>query len=339
MRTRVLILAAIFACLHGSAGVARAAAPERVDPFLQAAQWAEGAKAEGVEAEEIDLGGNDELVACGDEVGMAGLIEPDRRQRRRWTVLTELPVLLPSYSTSTLATANDHPIIGPRLVAGWEGDAGFGVRGRAWWFDSAVEVDGEPLSASNYDFLFLYPYASISWHQINFSGGKVDVDFYKRLQHATGDFAFGLTITAAEMTLRDRYNSNPFYYNHLNQPLLLAPYAANGSSLIRNRGAGLGLLAEGSHRLLGSSQNALSVFGRGRLAYLIGEWENSGNVLLPEGDGNMSIGEAALGLEYRRQFRRADLLVQCAFEVQSWDVSQAGRINFAGVTPSVGLNW
>lgn len=337
MRTRPAIFALPLAICFVWCAAARGAQPERVDPFLQAAQWAEESDTLGVAAEEINLNDNDELVACGDEVGMAGLIEPDRRQRHRWTVLAELPVLLPSYSTSTLATANDHPIIGPRLVAGWEGDAGFGVRGRAWWFDSAVEVNGEPLAASNYNFLYLYPSSSIYWHQINFSGGKLDLDFYKRFEHATGDMAFGLSLTAAEMTLRDRYYSSP-YYHYLNQPRLV-PYSANGSSVIRNRGAGLGLLAEGSHRLLGSPQNALSVFGRGRLAYLIGEWENSGNAPLPEGDGNMSIGEASLGLEYRRQFRHADLLVQCAFEVQSWDVSQAGRINFAGVTPSVGVSW
>lgn len=336
MRLRLPVIFVVLTWLTADSPGARGGDGTTVDPFLQAAQWAEEAGDVGEDA--FDLEDNGELIACGDEVGMAGLIEPDRRRRSRWTVLTELPVLLPSYSTSTLATANDHPIIGPRLVAGWEGDAGFGVRGRAWWFDSAVEVNGEPLAASNYNFLYLYPSSSIYWHQINFSGGKLDLDFYKRFEHATGDMAFGLTLTAAEMTLRDRYYSKSFY-TYYNQPLLLASYSANGSSVVRNRGAGLGLMAEGSHRLLGTPANALSVFGRGRLAYLIGEWENSGNALLREGDGNMAIGEAALGLEYRRQFRRADLLVQCAFEVQSWDVSQAGRVNFAGVTPSVGLNW
>jgi hypothetical protein len=53
----------------------------------------------------------------------------------------------------------------------------------------------------------------------------------------------------------------------------------------------------------------------------------------------MLLGEAALGLEYRLKLRRADLVAQCSFEVQTWNVSIADRVNFAGVTNGVGIEW
>jgi hypothetical protein len=329
-----------------------------------------------------------ERVACGDEVGLAALVEPDVRRRGRWSLLTELTVLMPSYSTTTLETANEHPIFGPRVSLGWESDAGFGIRGRGWGFDSAVDV--EQLAPSYY-----YGALDITSHEINFSGNRFDLDFYKRVEHRTGYFAFGASVTAAELTLRERYaaTQSSYYYDHpdyiedqfgpdgydleapsrqpdqiivgvapdfddivalptypppilsniessttqYNNGVITTTY--NGGAVVRNRGGGLGLLAEGSHRFYETPVHVWSVFGRGRVAYLIGQWELPHSSSLKEGDGNMVLSEAALGLEYRRKFRGADVFAQCAFEVQSWDVSQVGRVNFAGVTPGIGLNW
>lgn len=326
-----------------------------------------------------------ELVACGDEVDLAALVEPNARRRGRWSLLTELTVLMPSYSTTTLETANEHPIFGPRVSLGWESAQGFGIRGRGWGFDSAVDVDsGQPAANS-----FYYGPLAITSHQINFSGNRFDLDFYKRVEHRTGYFAFGASVTAAELTLRERYTATqssyyyPYYYGlfgpdgidaedpgrepdtivvgydyydyyyynpptpslaniqssstQYNNGVVTTTY--NGGAVIRNRGGGLGLLAEGSHRFYETPIHVWSVFGRGRVAYLIGQWELPHSSALKEGDANMVLSEAALGLEYRRKFRAADVFVQCAFEVQSWGVSQVGRVNFAGVTPGIGLNW
>lgn len=335
MRLRNLLFGMMLVWLLANGGGAQAGEPATVDPFLQAAQWAEKIPLE-EGAKDPDFEANGELVACGDEVGMAGMIEPDPSRRGRWSVLTELPVLLPSYSTSTLATANDHPIIGPRISLGWESANGFGIRGRAWGFDTTVDVEGQPLSSSNYDYFYYYS-SQIAEHQLDFRGGKFDLDFYKRITHQTGDFAFGATVTAAQLSLSDQYLVNPYSYAMYNRPLYIASYYSG--SKVRNRGGGLGLLAEGSHRFFETPVDALAVVARGRIAYLIGRWEDSSYYSLPAGDGNMAIGEAALGLEYRRKLGRADLIAQCLFEVQSWDVSHVGRVNFAGVTPGIGLNW
>lgn len=378
MRTRDFLFGLTLTWLLAGGDGARAKEPATVDPFLQAAQWAEAAPAS--EAMEPEFADGD-AVACGDEVGLAALVEPNARRRGRWSLLTELTVLMPSYSTTTLETANEHPILGPRISLGWESDQGFGIRGRGWGFDSAVDVEQPGVQS------FYYGPLAITSHQINFSGNRFDLDFYKRVEHRTGYFAFGASVTAAELTLRERYTATQtsYYYPYgyfygdgydLEDPgrepdQLIVGYdfddyayyyppasslsniqssstqynngvattTYNGGAVIRNRGGGLGLLAEGSHRFYETPVHVWSVFGRGRVAYLIGQWEQPHSSVLTEGDANMVLSEAALGVEYRRKFRAADAFVQCAFEVQSWDVAQVGRVNFAGVTPGIGLNW
>lgn len=401
MRIGMLILGALLGVAGGDVEIARAKEPATVDPFLQAAQWAEATPA----GEAIEPGfADDDAVACGDGVGLTALVEPNARQRGRWSLLTELTVLVPSYSATMLETANEHPIFGPRVSLGWESDQGFAIRGRGWGFDSAVDVDGEQPVANSY----YYSPLTIMSHQINFSGNRFDLDFYKRVEHRTGHFAFGASVTAAELTLRERYTAtqSSYYYrpsyggypsytvysdsitDDLNANLSNGPHAVyvydneevivgiatdyedivrlptyptpvlsniessttqynngvatttyNGGAVIRNRGGGLGLLAEGAHRFYETPVHAWSVFGRGRVAFLIGQWEQPHSTELTEGEASMVLSEAALGVEYRRKFRSADLFAQCAFEVQSWDVSQVGRVNFAGVTPGIGLNW
>jgi hypothetical protein len=354
MRLRSLFFASALAWRLTSCAVAYAGEPATVDPFLKAAQMAEEIPAaKGVEEPDlaVNFEANGEPVACGDEVDMAGLIEPDPRRQGRWSALTELTVLFPSYSTSTLATASDEPILGPRISLGWESAAGFGIRGRGWGFDSPVEVD-----QTFAPFGYYSPLQMQYVHEIEFSGSRFDLDFYKRLQYQRGELAFGASLTAAHLKLEagDQqippsmydfdaglvYSRLPLVPGQYNRPLyLLSPAAYQSGSVVRNRAGGLGLLVEGSHRFYETPIHAWSVFGRGRVAYLIGDWEAPYSNGLQKGDANMAIGEAALGLEYRRKFNLADALVQCSFEVQSWDVSIVDRINFAGVTTGIGLAW
>lgn len=352
MRTRVLILAAIFACLHGSAGVARAAAPERVDPFLQAAQWAEEATAQGVDAEEIDLGGNDELIACGDEVGMAGLIEPDRRQWSRWSVLVDFPILLPYLDTRVVTTPKENAVFGPRLSLEWENADGLGIRTRGWGFNNSVDVEGQPLISQRYDWYY-YP-RNLTENKLIFRGGKIDLDFYKQIEYRGGYLRFGASLTAAQLTVRNEYAyqyttysyhySSYIYDDYGNYYYSPSYYTQNvvtveDAGKIRTRGGGLGLLLEGSQRLNSSPIHQWSVFGNGRLAYLVGEQQFDAYVNQTERDASFTVGEAAVGLEYRRKFQHADLFVRCAFEIQTWDVPYIERVSLAGVTPSVGISW
>jgi hypothetical protein len=316
-----------------------------VDPVLQA-QWAEEVPAGEMVADDYYPDSTLECadaVDCGDEIGMASLIEPDVRLQGRWSVLAELTVLRPTYSASSFSTDNEDATIGPRLSIGWESADGFGIRGRGWGFTNGADDEGapSPSSSSNY-----YTYSSISSEEITFSGGRFDLDFYQRLELQRGFLSFGASLTAAELKLDERYTvtQSGYYYQYANYPYYdyhPVPYTTSyeGGGLLRNRGFGLGLLVEGAHRFHETEFDVWSIFGRGRLAYLVGQWEDEEGGSVWEGDGNMTIGEAALGLEYRRKFTRADVFAQCAFEVQSWDVSGASRVNFTGVTTGVGVTW
>jgi hypothetical protein len=316
-----------------------------VDPVLQA-QWAEEVPAGEMVADDYYSDSTLECadaVDCGAEIGMASLIEPDVRLQGRWSVLAELTVLRPTYSASSFSTDNEDATIGPRLSIGWESADGFGIRGRGWGFTNGADDEGapSPSSSSNY-----YTYSSISSEEITFSGGRFDLDFYQRLELQRGFLSFGASLTAAELKLDERYTvtQSGYYYQYANYPYYdyhPVPYTTSyeGGGLLRNRGFGLGLLVEGAHRFHETEFDVWSIFGRGRLAYLVGQWEDEEGGSVWEGDGNMTIGEAALGLEYRRKFTRADVFAQCAFEVQSWDVSGASRVNFTGVTTGVGVTW
>jgi hypothetical protein len=297
---------------------------------------------------------------CGDGVDCGAGIDPAPVSRGRWTALTELTVLVPSYSDSTFE-AKHRAFVGPRLILGWESASGFGIRGRGWGFDGATRGERNEL-----------PYAMLT-HELLFSGAKLDLDFYKRIRHSTGDFAFGVGLTAARLTLRERYagmsTSNYYspysysfslydYYYYTYRIMNELPYPGlaelqhssstyqngvvttsyDGSGLVRNTGAGVGLMMEGTHRFYETPRHVWSAFGRGRVAYLVGEWEAT-NTARREGDANMALGEATLGVQYTRRFRDADLSLLCGFEMQSWDVSVVDRITLAGVTTGLGVNW
>ncbi len=344
MRTHSFFFGLTLAWLLASGADAQSDLPAAVDPVLQA-QWAEEVPAGEMVPDDYYSDSTLECadaVDCGDEIGMAGLIEPDVRLQGRWSVLAELTVLRPTYSASSFSTDNEDATIGPRLSIGWESADGFGIRGRGWGFTNGADDDHTPSppSSSNY-----YSY-SVSSEEITFSGGRFDLDFYQRLELQRGFLSFGASLTAAELKLDERYTvtQSGYYYQYSNYPYYnysSIPYSNSyeGGGLLRNRGFGLGLLVEGAHRFRETEFDAWSIFGRGRLAYLVGQWEEEEGSSVWKGDGNMTISEAALGLEYRRKFTRADVFAQCAFEVQSWDVSGADRVNFTGVTTGVGVTW
>jgi hypothetical protein len=318
--------------------------PTTVDPFLQAAQWAEEVPAE-ESADGFDFEANDELVACGDEVGMAGLIEPDRRQWRRWSVLVDFPILLPHLDARVVTTPKENAVFGPRLEVAWENDGGLGIRTRGWGFDNSVDVEGQPLVSQRYGWYY-YP-ANLTENKLIFRGGKIDLDFYKDIAFRGGYLRFGASVTAAQLTVRNEfayqytaynysYGYNDYYYYPVYTPYVVTVADADK---IRTFGGGLGLLLEASHRLNRSSIHQWSVFGNGRVAYLVGEQQFDAPVSQTDRDAGFTVGEAAVGLEYRRKFPRADLFVRCAFEIQTWDVPYIERVSLAGVTPSVGVSW
>lgn len=346
-------------------GIAHAATAA-VDPFLQAAQWAEENPAD------------ETSIDCGDEVSAAGALAAGLQQRNRWTALAETPLLIPSFTWNSLEPVGDEPLVGPRLSLTWENDDGVGVRGRAWGFDSGIDVSGSLVSSS----LFAsFPMPTTISHEAAMKAGKIDLDLYKRFDGPRGYITLGGSLTAAELTLRERYvasqseyfdpNSNAIVsivddeifivgiavdYNdivHLSGMSLLRDVESvtteyhdgfltttyQGGSALRTRGYGPGVLTEGEYRLAETPTSRWALFGRARLATLFGPWEEQANGDDRTGNGLMTIFEGATGVAYRRQLGRAQLIAQCAFEAQCWDVAVVDRIFLTGVTTGIGLGW
>jgi hypothetical protein len=342
MRFRSLLFNLAMAWFAADCAIAHSGEPATVDPFLQAARWAEEVPA-GDFAQTSELDATDELVACGDEVGMAGLIEPDRRQWSRWSVLVDFPILLPNLDTRVVTTPKENPVFGPRLSLAWENADGLGVRTRGWGFDNAVDVEGQTLMSQNYNWYY-YP-TNLTENKLIFRGGKIDLDFYKHIEFRAGYLRVGASLTAAQLTVRNEYTyqyttySYNYNYNDYWGYYTQNVVTVDDADKIRTLGGGLGLLLEGSHRLNRSPIHQWSVFGSGRLAYLVGEQEFDAYSSQTDRDANFTVGEAAVGIEYRRKFQRADLFVRCAVEIQTWDVPYIERVSLAGVTPSVGISW
>jgi hypothetical protein len=146
---------------------------------------------------------------------------------------------------------------------------------------------------------------------------RFDFDVYHRWQFRSGSLAVGASVSAAELSTDFR----------------------DFARRAEETGAGAGFFLEGRHVVYQSDVAAWSVVGRGRLAELMGEWQDEGNIApnLQEADSTLEIAEAALGLEYRRKMRSSDLVVQCMLEAQRWDTVYVGDLGLLGSTASIGF--
>lgn len=141
---------------------------------------------------------------------------------------------------------------------------------------------------------------------------RFDFDVYRRFLFDDSSLLVGGGVTAAEMEFD------------------LGDYAS-----FRDRGAGVQFFAEGRHRLTCSSVAETTLFARGRWAALTGEWESPSG--WSEGNSHIDILEAAFGVEWRRQFKTADLILQVSMESQSWDATYTGNVDFIGSVFSIGF--
>lgn len=299
------------------------------------------------------------LVACGDGVDCGDGVAVPWWCTGRWSVLSELTLLQPSYASTTYSTDDNRGFVGPRLSIAWEAPNGFGIRGRAWGFNNAANLDRTP-NGSNTTLLV---------DELTFSANKFDLDFYRRIEHGTGTFLFGAGLAAGRMTLTERhvylqqdyfpvavtpeygwYYNDDSFQNYLqfgpstymySEESGVSPFSVyGGSHQVQVSGAGPQLLVEGTHRLYDGPACVWSLIGRGRTAYLIGQFRAPGATTgRTEGDANMAVAEAAFGTELRRRFAAFDMALSCSFEVQSWDMSLVNRVNLAGVTTGLGVDW
>jgi len=147
-------------------------------------------------------------------------------------------------------------------------------------------------------------------------------DFYRRMQFQSGELKFGWGPMAgylANNSWRHRFDQH-FY------------------------GVGAGVVAEGFYPLLRYERTDIGPIGYGRLATLVGVWDNSGS--LEFGTGSIAIiDEFAWGLELRHRFGRHQdktFYVDVTRELQNWGspyLPYVAGTSFQGTAINFGFAW
>jgi hypothetical protein len=195
------------------------------------------------------------------------------------------------------ARIDSESIVAPRGIVGWESRRNLGLRARFWSTTSESDV-------------YLGGSGPI---EIDLKPTRFDFDVYRRFIIDDSSLLIGAGVTAAEM----EFEVEPI-------------------SAFFDRGAGVQFFAEGRHRLTRSSIADTTLFARGRWAGLTGKWEAPSGTYV-EGDSNMDILEAAIGVEWRRRFKTADLVLQYSMESQTWDATFTEHVGFIGSVFSIGF--
>jgi hypothetical protein len=236
-------------------------------------------------------------VTCGQGVGTTHSLcsEP---WNGGWFGAVELTALQPSYTRGGMTLDEDRAFVGPRLVFGWEGDRGLGVRTRFW----GLENESDLLTDMGGPF------------DVRLLTSRFDVDLYRKFAFHGSHVTVGASVTGAH--LEAEFDS---------------------TLLVEENGAGVGFFVEGRHLFYQSDAVEWAVISRGRWAGLVGEWEDGSRIGLTRGDANSGIFEAALGVEFKRNFDCTDLIVQYMIEGQSWDATYVGDIGYLGSTLSIGF--
>ncbi len=199
--------------------------------------------------------------------------------------------------SSPIADMKADGFVAPRGTIGWESSRNLGVRGRFWGADADTNLY---VGGSGPLGLDVQP-------------TRIDFDVYRRFLFDDSSLIVGGGVTAAEMEIE------------------IADMVS-----FHDRGAGVQFFVEGRHRLTRSSVADTTLFARGRWAGLTGEWESPLNST-GEGDSHIDILEAAIGVEWRRRFQAADLILQLSMESQSWDATYTERVDFIGSVFSIGF--
>lgn len=214
-----------------------------------------------------------------------------------WFASMELMMMSPSIP-SALADIEASGFVAPRWNFGWESSRNLGLRGRVMTTTAQADV-------------YLNGVGPLD---MEISPTRVDFDVYRRFLIDDSSLLVGAGVTAAEM----EFEIEP-----------VAPF--------RDRGAGVQFFAEGRHRLGRSSVADLTLLARGRWASLSGEWEAPDSNINVSGNGYIEILEAAFGLEWRRRFSTADLILQCSMESQTWQSTYTEEVSLLGTVFSVGF--
>lgn len=237
-------------------------------------------------------------VTCGQGVVASSHLLCSEPWDGGWFGAVELTMLQPNYTAGGMTLDEDRGFVGPRLILGWESDRGLGIRTRFWGLENESDLLTD----------FGGPI------DVRLLASRFDVDVYRKFAFKGSSVTVGASVTGAQ--LEAEFES---------------------IMLIEESGAGVGFFVEGRHLFHQSDLVEWAVISRGRWAGLVGEWLDEFRTGLTKGDANGDIFEAALGLEFKRKFDCADLIVQYMFEGQRWDMTYVGDVGYLGSTLSIGF--
>ena len=223
-----------------------------------------------------------------------------------WYGGVELPMLQPSISSGTFTIRKENSYASPRIYFGREGASGAGFRGRFW----GMGIDEDTV-----------PFEQDAATKLHLDAGRFDIDLYRRFRFKKGDLMLGASVSAAVLELE------------LETPI--------GDRYYEDNGGGVGFFVEGRHHFRETEKARWSLLTRGRWAYLVGERDVlvQGQVFKQTVDSDLDIQELFLGVEFKRRFKRSDLVLRYGMESQSWFGPHTGDVNFLGSTFSAGLEW
>ncbi len=206
-----------------------------------------------------------------------------------------------SHTNSTYAVADDNVGLSVRPYLGWESPRGVGVRVRAWLYG----IDSTALDAG-----------TGNTFDLSVAAASLDFDFYRRLWLDETSLLFGVGSKSAALG---------FEY-------------PNGTEDTHSA-SGLSVFMEGYHPFRITPHSEWGLIGSGRVSYLVGQSDYDNSSLYATADTAMMLGEAMMGVQYRRHFRRADFLFQLQSEVQLWQINGVADAAFTTTGFRFGAEW
>jgi hypothetical protein len=253
-----------------------------------------------------------------------------------WWAGLELTLLRPRYSNSEFSLYPGGSLVGPRLVIGYDNGEGRGYRARFWGFgDDVLAQRDDPFDVG------------VVNDPVRYSAWRMDFDEYRSWLGKYGQLLVGASLTVANLRMDEALS------RELHELALGAPPGSLGRAMslaqeqgeyigvggTRETAAGLGLFAEGREPFRVSDNSQWAGIVRGRTALLMGEWKSPMRAGRINGDATMLIHEAAVGIEFERQFQRMVAWARVLAEYQVWDATIIDDLGLAGVTVGAGMDW
>jgi len=230
--------------------------------------------------------------------------------------------------------------VSPRLFVGWENESGFGIRSRLWGFEAEGRIDsvnsGGFSTLRGFDFRGAQTGDSTGTEPFELRAGSLDLDFYKRFGEGNTSLTLGAALKSAALQ-----------------------YERVTTSEHTIAGLGAGVFSDLRQLLYQNDRSEIALVGSGRVSYVVGESrfestetsfnvnpsfispviQEQSNTLIEKQDARMTVSEAALGLEWKRDLGWSVLTLRGQYETQFWNTDVGNDLSFNGGVVRAGLSW